>query len=93
MSRAALIALLVASALGGSLYAQRGGARFHGNVARPAHSVLPDGAAFRVSAFSNPVLQEVRTAATLGSYFAPYGDLFGTSDRMVSVMNEVTSHL
>jgi hypothetical protein len=94
MSRAALIALLVASALGGSLYAQRGGARFHGNVARPAHSGFAGRGGFPSKRFLKPLsLQDgSHRRDALGSYFAPYGDLFGDErPDGEAVMNEVTS--
>jgi hypothetical protein len=85
MSRAALIALLVASALGGSLSRNAEGRDFMATLPDPRTQVLPDGAAFRVSAFSNPCpFKTVRTAATPSVHILPLmATCLGTSDRMV----------
>ena len=74
MPRAALLTLLVASVLNGSLQAQRAGAAFHGNAARQrvrSGSVGQRG-------FPNRFFPSgSHHRGSFGSYFVPYGEPFG----------------
>ena len=79
MRRAALCTLLVVSVLGGSLYAQRAAATFHGNAARS-----PGGSGFvgqRGSSTrfvpSRSHFRHDRAGAVFAPYFVPYDEPFG----------------